>query len=369
MATLERREQTPGKVSYRVRWWADNKQRSKSFKERDAARRFKAVLEGDMVNGSFIDPKVGTVTLASFATESLPALLMDVRPSTKARMKSIYKVHIEPEFGHLPLTAITGPLVGDWMVRMGAESGAGTVRKNVHVLRRLLGHAVNSGLLRVNPASAVRLPQEPRNEQKFLTHAQALHLAETIHPRFKAMVLVAVFGGLRFGEVCGLQRKHINPLNNTIAVRQTLVEVGSSMTLGPPKTKTSVRVVTIPRSIMAQVVEHMDAHTGSEPDAMVFTGQRGNTISRNNWYRHYWKTATEAAGMEGLRFHDLRHTFVALWVSLGRNPKEVSKAAGHSSVAFTLDRYGHLYDTDHDGLADELDAMLSGHNRPHGQSV
>lgn len=369
MATLEKREQTPGKVTYRVRWWADDKQRSKSFKVYAEAKRWRAVLEGDLVNGSYIDPKAGTVTLSSFARESLPALTLDVRPSTKERILSIYRVHIEPVFGHMPLTAITGAGIGDWMVRMGSTHGPASVRKNVHVLRRVLDHAVNNGLLRANPAAAVRLPQEPRHEQKYLTHAQALHLAETIHPRFKAMVLVAVFGGLRFGEVCGLQRKHINPLNNTIAVRQTLVEVGSSMTLGPPKTKTSVRVVTIPRSIMAQVVEHMDAHTGSEPDAMVFTGQRGNTISRNNWYRHYWKTATEAAGMEGLRFHDLRHTFVALWVSLGRNPKEVSKAAGHSSVAFTLDRYGHLYDTDHDGLADELDAMLSGHNRPHGQSV
>lgn len=367
MATLERREQTPGKVTYRVRWWADNKQRSKSFKERDAARRFKAVLEGDMVNGSFIDPKVGTVTLASYAKDSLPALVLDVRPSTAERIKSIYRVHIAPEFGHMPLTAIGGKEIGDWMVRKGSETSAASVRKMVHVLRRLLDHAVNSGLLRANPASAVRLPLEVKHEQKYLTHAQALHLAETIHPRFKAMVLIAVFGGLRFGEVVALQRQHVSEFNNTIHVKRTAVEIGSHLSYGPPKTKTSVRVVTLPRSVMAQVVAHMDAYVATGPDALLFTGQRGNPINRNNWYRHYWKTATKAAGSEGLRFHDLRHTFVAMWVHLGRNPKEVSKAAGHSSVAFTLDRYGHLYETDHDGLADELDQLL-GHVRPHAVS-
>jgi integrase len=368
MATLERREQTPGNVSYRVRWWADNKQRSKSFKDQASAKRFKALLEGDMVNGTYIDPKVGTVTLASFATESLPALLLDVRPSTRARMESIYKIHIAPEFGHMPLTAITGAMVGDWMVRMGAERGAATVRKNVHVLRRLLGHAVNQGLLRANPAESVRLPAEPRHEQRYLTHDQTWTLAESIHPRFRAMVLVAVFGGLRYGEVCGLQRQHINAERNTVTVKQTLVEVGSTLTFGPPKTKTSVRVVTLPRSIMAEIVTHMGEYVSTDPDALLFTGQRGKPLSRNNWYRHYWQAATKAAGMEGLRFHDLRHTFVALWVDLGRNPKEVSRAAGHSSVAFTLDRYGHLYETDHDGLADELDAMLSGHIRTHDRT-
>jgi integrase len=172
------------------------------------------------------------------------------------------------------------------------------------------------------------------------------------------MVLVAVYGGLRFGELGALQRQHVNEVQNTVRVRQTLVEVGGKSSFGPPKTKGSVRTVTLPRSIMAALVAHMDRYTRPEPDALVFTGEKGQPVLRTWFYRHYYQPATVRAGLDGLRFHDLRHTFVAMWVSLGRNPKEVSKAAGHSSVAFTLDRYGHLYDTDHDGLADELDSML-----------
>ncbi len=53
--------------------------------------------------------------------------------------------------------------------------------------------------------------------------------------------------------------------------------------------------------------------------------------------------ATRAAGLDGLRFHDLRHTAVALWIAAGANPKEVAARAGHASVSFTLDRYRHLY--------------------------
>jgi len=73
--------------------------------------------------------------------------------------------------------------------------------------------------------------------------------------------------------------------------------------------------------------------------------------------------AVRAVGLEGLRFHDLRHTFVSLWIAAGADPKEVSVRAGHSSVAFTLDRYGHLYEDADDAVSDRLDALLDGPRR------
>ena len=358
MATLEKREQTPGKVTYRVRWWSDNKQRSKSFKDYAEAKRWKAVLEGDLVTGSFIDPKNGAVSVGSFISEHRQALTLDLRVSTQVRMDGIFDGHIVPEFGHMPLTAVTAPVVSAWVSKMMLTMSPATVRKNAHVLSKVFALAISYGLVRANPVAPVRLPAEVKREQRFLNHTQAWDLAESIAPRFRAMVLVAVFGGLRAGEIAALRRKNIAPERNLIVVRETLVDAKGVPTFGPPKTKTSVRTVTIPRSIMAELVRHLDFYTGDGPDALVFTGERGNVVRRSWFFRYYWRPAIERVGLEGLRFHDLRHTFVALWVSVGRNAKEVSRAAGHSSVAFTLDRYGHLYDTDSEGLADELDSML-----------
>jgi hypothetical protein len=79
--------------------------------------------------------------------------------------------------------------------------------------------------------------------------------------------------------------------------------------------------------------------------------------------RRFWLSATRAAGLAGLRIHDLRHTAVALWIAAGANPKEVSARAGHSSVSFTLDRYGHLYPEADAALRDRLD-VLYGSARP-----
>lgn len=68
-----------------------------------------------------------------------------------------------------------------------------------------------------------------------------------------------------------------------------------------------------------------------------------------------WRPATRAAGLEGLRIHDLRHTAVSLWIAAGTGPKDVAARAGHTSVSFTLDRYGHLSPEADRALRDQLD--------------
>jgi hypothetical protein len=83
-----------------------------------------------------------------------------------------------------------------------------------------------------------------------------------------------------------------------------------------------------------------------------------------------WRPATRAAGLDGLRIHDLRHTAVALWIAAGANPKEVAARAGHASVSFTLDRYGHLYPEADTALRDRLDALYgAARSTPEGTVV
>jgi hypothetical protein len=75
--------------------------------------------------------------------------------------------------------------------------------------------------------------------------------------------------------------------------------------------------------------------------------------------QRFWLPAVKAAGLDGLRIHDLRHTAVALWIAAGANPKEVAARAGDASVSFTLDRYGHLYSEADLTLRERLDAIWS----------
>ena len=84
---------------------------------------------------------------------------------------------------------------------------------------------------------------------------------------------------------------------------------------------------------------------------------RGGVLRTSNFRTKVRLPAVRAAGLEPLRPHDLRHTAVALWIAAGANPKEVAVRAGHTSVSFTLDRYGHLFEGHDAELRDRLDAM------------
>jgi integrase len=131
--------------------------------------------------------------------------------------------------------------------------------------------------------------------------------------------------------------------------------------MGPPKTRASRRTVGLPRFVVEELAAYL---TGpGDPEAFVFTAPQGGPLRVTAFRARVWRPATRAAGLEGLRIHDLRHTAVALWIAAGANPKEVAARAGHSSVSFTLDRYGHLYPEADSALRDRLD-LLYGTTRP-----
>jgi len=119
---------------------------------------------------------------------------------------------------------------------------------------------------------------------------------------------------------------------------------------------------------MRELESHLEQYAENSPESLVFSGPKGGPLHRAGFRRSWWKPAVLAVGLSGLKFHELRHTFVALWIAAGANPKEVSVRAGHSSVAFTLDRYGHLYEDLQDEIPDRLDTLLSvqlaSHTRP-----
>jgi integrase len=127
---------------------------------------------------------------------------------------------------------------------------------------------------------------------------------------------------------------------------------------GPPKTRAGRRTVTLPRAVVDELAAHLARAGGPvEPDAFIFTAPQGGPLRVIAFRARVWRPATRKAELDGLRIHDLRHTAVALWIAAGAGPKEVASRAGHTSVSFTLDRYGHLYPEADTTLRDRLDAL------------
>jgi integrase len=230
-----------------------------------------------------------------------------------------------------------------------------TVQKSYQLLGKVMGAAVDAGMLAQSPCRRVPLPKVEREEMRFLTSAEVVTLADAIAPRYRPLVLVGAYGGLRIGELAGLRRNRVDLLRGTVTVAEIVVEVRGVLHIGPPKTRASRRTVGLPRFVVGELAVHL-AEPG-DPQSFVFTAPQGGPLRVTGFRARVWRPATRAAGLDGLRIHDLRHTAVALWIAAGANPKEVAARAGHASVSFTLDRYGHLYPEADTVLRDRLDAL------------
>jgi integrase len=150
------------------------------------------------------------------------------------------------------------------------------------------------------------------------TVTQVAALAQAIHPRFRALVLVAAYAGLRWGELVGLRVKRVDLLHQRITGAEQATEIDGHFTWGPPKTEAGRRTVTLPTMAAAALAEHLAAYGQRGPDGLVFTSTEGGLLRRSNFNRRVWRPATRAVGLDGLRFHDLRHTSATCRSRLGR---------------------------------------------------
>jgi integrase len=161
--------------------------------------------------------------------------------------------------------------------------------------------------------------------------ALVVALAQAIHPRFRALVLVAAYAGLRWGELVGLRVKRVDLLHQRITVAEQATEIDGHFTWGPPKTEAGRRTVTLPAVAAAALAEHLATYSQPGPEGLVFTSTEGGLLRRSNFNRRVWRPATRAAGLEGLRFHDLRHTSATLSIAAGASTRELMARMGHSS--------------------------------------
>jgi integrase len=132
----------------------------------------------------------------------------------------------------------------------------------------------------------------------------------TYDRRFYALVLLATFASLRWGEATALTRSDLDLRVQSVRIRAAYVERSTGeMLLGPPKSKAGRRVVGIPATIIPELAEHMRIYVKAEPGALLFPGVMGGPIRRGNFNKlSAWPHAVESIGMPGLHFHDLRHT-------------------------------------------------------------
>lgn len=233
------------------------------------------------------------------------------------------------------------------------------------LLRAILNTAVDHDeLIRRNPCRIAGAGSETPDERPVLTVAEVVDLAERVPDRFKAMILVATFGTLRYGEASGLQRADLDLDRGTVFVRRSLTEVrGSGLDLGPTKSRAGVRTVTLPQVVVEELKRHLRLYVDPEASAFVFTGPKGKPIRRGNFNPMVgWVEVVESMGRVGLHFHHLRHTGNTLAAQSGASTRDLMARMGHDSMNAAI-IYQHASRQADRAIAHALDDQLRVGNR------
>ena len=210
------------------------------------------------------------------------------------------------------------------------KGGIDQVAKAYTFLRSVLNVALEDGIIKENPCRIKGAGSSHHEERSTATPEQIAALADEVPERYRAAVLLAPFTSARRSEVFGLQRKHINALQNTITIDHQLSDYASDLSMfAPTKTPRKTPIVPIPKVLMDVLQDHMDRFTESDPDALVFTTKNGCPIykGRMSW----WVTAKRRLNLDELHFHDLRHTGQTLAMEKGATAQDLKRRAGQSS--------------------------------------
>jgi integrase len=308
------------------------------FATKKEASSWLSSVQTDISRGAWVDPSAGRVTLAEFAERWLrdhPGL----RPRTRETHDGNLRNHIVPVLGEIELARLSPSAVRRWhseLVKGGRLSPA-TVAKIYRLLHAILETAVADELIVRNPCVLKGASVDRSGERPVASIPEVLTLAGAVGPRYRALVLTATLTGLRLGELLALRRRHVDLLHALITVTEQLHELADGrQVFGPPKSAAGLRTVAIPTPLVAELDSHLAEFSDDGVDGFVFTAPGGGPIRRSNFRSRVWLPAVEAAGLDGFRFHDLRHSGNTLAAATGASTRELMARMGHSSPRAAL---------------------------------
>ena len=315
----------------------------------------KALAERDA--GTYVPPSNQTV--AQWLETWSKDYLLGVKDSTALLYRQSIRLYIVPHVGTVRLDKLTSPMVQKFYNELVQPTdpdrspiSAKSV-KNVHgIFHRALQQAVKIGLLRMNPTDGCILPRIVKKEIHPLTSQQIAELLKLLpgHPH-EYLYQIALFTGMREGELLGLPWDCVDYASGTILVKQQLHKEntkGGVTKIVPPKNDKS-RIIPMAPSV-AELFRKQRARQDELRSllgdkwieaGLVFTGPFGGYLSYRTVYDCFKRLAAKIGAPEA-RVHDLRHTYAVVCLESGVDIKTLQENLGHATATFTLDIYGHV---------------------------
>lgn len=284
----------------------------------------------------------------------------DVEPGTLKRDLSRKRTHLEPQFAAVPIGQISKMDVRDWMTKMKKAGVSNSTRNRaLRLFSASMRYAAERDVIDVNPCTGVRAATETKGQERYLTREEfGSILAQLPTETDQLVAMTLAFTGMRWSEMTGLHWQRVDLGASQIVVAETYLETTNR--IKPyPKSKKPRPIPVVPalhaaltaRMLVGGTCEvvHMSGKCRSQ---LVFTSERGRPLRNSKWSRR-WRAAVLAAGLEGVKIHDLRHTYASWLLQAGVSIAEVSKLLGHASIT-TTERYAHLAETPSDAVVAAL---------------
>ncbi len=284
-----------------------------------------------------------SITVARLVDEWLRINQTRIRPSTYQRYYGFCKNHILPDIGNqLALYLTTVNIHNFAMGRLQTGITSQTVNAILVFLHSCLKYGSKQYAL---PLPEIVYLACEKKEMKVLTKEDQAKLVRYLTEEtdiYKLGVLLALYTGLRIGELCALHWGDIS--EDSITVRRTMQRLkrtdgkGTELFIGSPKTSTSVRTIPLP-SFLKDLIE---TFRPKKQEELYFLGVKGKPVTEPRVMQYKFKRFLAEAGIYPINFHGLRHSFASRCVELGAEPKCLSELMGHAKVQTTLNLYVHV---------------------------
>lgn len=209
------------------------------------------------LRGEWSPPSATRITLAEYAQAWTAQRSLE--PRTRELYESQLRNHIEPYLGRKTLDTITPQTIRNWRQQLVEAGRSATVAaKSYRLLRAVLNTAVKEDqLIAENPCRIPGYDKEVSPERPVGT-IRMIALSELVAPRFRALVLLAAFTGLRWGELVAVRRCDLDLDAGTVRISRKFAELRDGRRVaGPPKSAAGVRVVALPAMLVDAVKRHL----------------------------------------------------------------------------------------------------------------
>lgn len=301
-------------------------------------------------------PKTAPATLRAYSDAWLAGRGLADR--TADHYAQLLRDHIYPPLGDTPVTGIAPATVRTWHADLSKLTGPTACAHAYGLLRTILNTAVADDLITANPCRVRGAGQSTRVvEIEPATLAELEVITKAMPDKYRLLVLLAAWCGLRFGELAEIRRSDVNVASGVLHVRRGVVRTSTGRKVKGPKSAAGTRKVNIPPHLSPVVQTHMRDHAAMGRDGLLFPAEHGEQLAPSTLYRHYYP-ARDAAGRSDLRLHDLRHTGAVLAASTGATLAELMARLGHSTAGAAL-RYQHAAQGRDRIIADSLSRLVT----------